>query len=102
MTETRCYQKQDLTAEAAEAFAEERREDILAYRMTVKFKHRFCQAVLLCLLLPATGVAIVAQEQPLNIHYRLAMSHPSSHLFEVSIEVEIPVSAKIESLDFQM
>ena len=30
------------------------------------------------------------------------MSHPGSHLFEVSIEVDIPAAAKAQSLDFQM
>jgi predicted metalloprotease with PDZ domain len=40
----------------------------------------------------------------LKIHYRLAMSQPSSHLFEVAIEVEVdPLSTEVaESLDFQM
>jgi predicted metalloprotease with PDZ domain len=56
----------------------------------------------LSLLLLATSVAALAQDQPLRINYRLAMSHPSSHLFEVSIEVEMPVGAKIDTLDFQM
>jgi predicted metalloprotease with PDZ domain len=56
----------------------------------------------LSLLLLATSVAAMAQEQPLRINYRLAMSHPSSHLLEVSIEVDIPGEAKIDPLDFQM
>ena len=56
----------------------------------------------LSLLLLATSVAVLAQDQPLRINYRLAMSHPSSHLFEVSIKVDIPGEAKIDSLDFQM
>ena len=43
-----------------------------------------------------------AQDQPLKIDYRLAMSQPSSHLFEVTIEVRLPDTAKPESLDFQM
>ena len=30
------------------------------------------------------------------------MSHPNSHLFEVSIDVDLPAEAKPESLDFQM
>ncbi|MFZ0750872.1 MAG: hypothetical protein WAM70_16025, partial [Pyrinomonadaceae bacterium] len=58
-----------------------------------------------------TGVALLiltlafsasAQEQPLKINYRLAMSQPSSHLFEVTIEVRLPDTAKPDSLDFQM
>ena len=48
------------------------------------------------------GIAALGQEQPLKIKYWLAMSHPSSHLFEVTIEVGLPADAKISSLDFQM
>ncbi|HXT64221.1 MAG TPA: PDZ domain-containing protein [Pyrinomonadaceae bacterium] len=36
------------------------------------------------------------------MNYRLGMSQPSSHLFEVTIEVEVPPSQAPESLDFQM
>lgn len=43
-----------------------------------------------------------AQDQPLKIDYRLAMSQPTSHLFEVTIEVRLPDTAKPDSLDFQM
>src|SRR5687768_14623248 len=43
-----------------------------------------------------------AQERPLKIDYRLAMSQPSSHLFEVAIEVQLPADRTPESLDFQM
>jgi len=43
-----------------------------------------------------------AQDQPLKIDYQLAMSQPSSHLFEVTIEVRLPDKAKPDSLDFQM
>src|SRR5437867_4058495 len=70
--------------------------------MTMKSKTVFCRALVLCFLLLTTSVAIFAQEQPLKINYHLAMSHPSSHLFEVSIEVEVTSQAKIDSLDFQM
>ena len=44
----------------------------------------------------------LAQEQPLRIKYLLAMPHPSSHLFEVTIEVGLPADTKTDSLDFQM
>ncbi|MDQ2977120.1 MAG: PDZ domain-containing protein [Acidobacteriota bacterium] len=55
-----------------------------------------------CLLLLLCGIAS-AQELPLgSITYRLAMSRPVSHLFEVSIEVELPKDSQAESLDFQM
>jgi len=43
-----------------------------------------------------------AQEQPLKIKYWLGMSQPSSHLFEVTIEVALPDNEKTTSLDFQM
>jgi len=56
----------------------------------------------LSLLLFTISIAVVGQNQPLKIHYRLAMPHPSSHLFEVSIEVERPADSNIDSLDFQM
>ena len=56
----------------------------------------------LSLLLLTISIAVVAQDQPLKVHYRLAMPHPSSHLFEVSIEVERPADSNIDSLDFQM
>ena len=48
------------------------------------------------------GVA-VAQEPPLrSITYRLSMSRPVSHLFEVAIIVELPEQLKDEPLQFQM
>ena len=56
----------------------------------------------LSLLLLATSVAALAQDQPLQIKYWLVMSHPNSHLFEVTIEVGLPADAKISALDFQM
>src|SRR5229473_4492348 len=62
----------------------------------------FARAAFLSLLLLTVSVAVFAQDEPLRINYRLAMSHPSSHLFEVKIEVEAPANAKVDSLDFQM
>ena len=56
----------------------------------------------LCLLLLVMSGVAAAQAQPLRIKYWLAMSHASSHLFEVTIEVGLPAGAKISSLDFQM
>ena len=48
------------------------------------------------------GVA-VAQKPPLrSITYRLSMSRPVSHLFEVAIIVELPEQLKDEPLQFQM
>ena len=54
------------------------------------------------LLILALAVSASAQEQPLKIDYRLAMLQPSSHLFEVTIEVKLPQAMEPESLDFQM
>src|SRR6266480_6121357 len=55
------------------------------------------------LLLFGAGLASAQVDQPLrSITYRLAMSRPASHLFEVTVEVALPNNAKAESLDFQM
>ncbi len=70
--------------------------------MTIKFKSLLARTTVLCLLLLVASVAVFAEEAPLKINYNLAMSHPNTHLFEVSIEVDIPTEAKIQSLDFQM
>jgi predicted metalloprotease with PDZ domain len=56
----------------------------------------------LSLLLFTIGLAVVGQDNALRIHYRLSMPHPSSHLFEVSVEVERPADSNINSIDFQM
>src|SRR6266853_3574856 len=56
----------------------------------------------LTLLLLTISSAVVGQDEPLKIHYRLAMPHSSSHLFEVSIDVDIPSQTRIDYLDFQM
>ena len=56
----------------------------------------------LSLLLLTISVAVVGQDNQLKIRYRLAMPHPSSHLFEVNIEVEGPPDSNVDSLDFQM
>ena len=59
--------------------------------------------VLFGVLLALCGLASAQGEQPLrSVTYRLAMSRPASHLFEVSIEVELPPNWPAESLDFQM
>src|SRR5216683_512939 len=62
----------------------------------------FARAAFLSLLWLTVSVAVFAQDEPIKINYRLAMTHPSSHLFEVSVEVESPADAKVDSLDFQM
>jgi predicted metalloprotease with PDZ domain len=62
------------------------------------------RVTLFLLLVCGTHVTASAQqEKPLeSITYRLSMSRPVSHLFEVSIEVELPKASKADSLDFQM
>src|SRR5262245_35995309 len=43
------------------------------------------------------------QQTPLqSINYRLSMSRPNSHLFEVAIEVVLPDDLKGKPIDFQM
>src|SRR6266496_4900863 len=70
--------------------------------MTKSYRRlRFRIIAALCLLVAVCGAAR-GQEQPLKINYHLAMSHPNTHLFEVSIDVEVPLEEKIDSLDFQM
>lgn len=50
----------------------------------------------------SSGIAF-GQGQPLGaITYRLSMSRPVSHLFEIAIEVQLSEPAPVESLDFQM
>ncbi|MEP6922404.1 MAG: PDZ domain-containing protein [bacterium] len=62
-----------------------------------------CPVLISCLFLLASTAAL-AQEQAQPFHsitYRLGMSRPASHLFEVNIQVELPENAP-ESLDFQL
>jgi predicted metalloprotease with PDZ domain len=66
--------------------------------------HKSIRSLLLLTLLFSSATLSLAQsEQPLrSITYRLGMSRPVSHLFEVSMEVELPEGALPKSLDFQM
>ena len=49
------------------------------------------------------SAVLTARAQPLkSITYRLSMSRPNSHLFEVAIEVELPDALKDKAIDFQM
>jgi predicted metalloprotease with PDZ domain len=58
--------------------------------------------VALAIAVICSGAAL-AQEPPLrSITYRLSMSRPVSHLFEVAIIVELPAELKDEALQFQM
>src|SRR5512141_2754892 len=54
-------------------------------------------------LLLACAAQLSFGQQPLkSISYRLSMSQPASHLFEVAIEVELPDELKDKGIDFQM
>src|SRR5882762_2758335 len=70
--------------------------------MINKLKVSLAQVAALTLLLLTISIAVVGQDEPLKIHYHLAMPHPSSHLFEVSIEVEAKSESGLDSIDFQM
>ncbi len=65
------------------------------------FARRFA---LSCLVLLSFCLAVVAQEEApfRSLTYRLAMSRPTSHLFEVTIEVERAKESTAKSIDFQM
>jgi predicted metalloprotease with PDZ domain len=70
--------------------------------MITRLTAAITRAAALFLLLVTISFAVVAQDQPLKIDYRLSMPQPGSHLFEVSIEVAKPADSNIDSLDFQM
>ena len=66
---------------------------------TAKAGSRFIVSFLLLVL---CGVVSAQSSRPLkSVTYRLSMTRPVSHLFEVAIEVELPENAP-SSLDFQM
>jgi predicted metalloprotease with PDZ domain len=67
-------------------------------------RHKFIRSLLLLSLVFSSAAFTLAQsDQPLqSITYRLAMSRPVSHLFEVTIEVELPEGQVPKSIDFQM
>src|SRR5687768_11130824 len=65
------------------------------------FLSRFCLSC--CCLILLLGAMVSAQAQPLrSITYRLSMTRPNSHLFEVKIEVETPPDFAGDAIDFQM
>src|SRR5882762_2310398 len=67
-------------------------------------RNKFIRSLLLLSLLLSSAAFTLAQpEQPLrSIAYRLAMPRPVSHLFEVTMEVELPEDQLPKSIDFQM
>ena len=60
-------------------------KDSLTQIMATKIKFFIKYHTIAAFLVLLISGAVRAQEQPLKINYRLAMSHPSSHLFEISI-----------------
>lgn len=72
--------------------------------MNFSYRSLTARAALFCALLAFCSLpALAVSEQPLAaINYTLAMPHPSSHLFEVNIEVKIDGDAATDALDFQM
>ena len=58
--------------------------------------------VALAVLMVVSGVVAAQEPQPRSITYRLSMSRPMSHLFEVSIAVELPNQLRDKPLQFQM
>lgn len=68
--------------------------------MSNSFKFHFLAGIILLLVL--TGAPVQAQQPLPLITYRLSTSRPVSHLFEVSIEVELPKDAAAQSIEFQM
>ena len=68
----------------------------------MNWSRRIVRATGASLLLLVFCSAAAAQDQPLHIKYWLAMSRPASHLFEVTIEVELPNDPNLRSMDFQM
>src|SRR5688572_13775716 len=69
--------------------------------MMIRLKRHFLLTCTFLILL--TCGPVVAQEPALkSITYRLAMTRPQSHLFEVAIEVELPPELIDKPLQFQM
>jgi len=56
----------------------------------------------LALVLVLTLLAPAQEPQAYGISYRLAMSRPASHLFEVTIDVSVPAGEQAAFVDFQM
>ncbi|MEA2206067.1 MAG: hypothetical protein QOE77_2843 [Blastocatellia bacterium] len=67
------------------------------------FLFRSGLAIVFCVTLPGSLAAQQGQTPALkSISYRLGMSHPNTHLFEVSIEVETGQDFAGGAIDFQM
>lgn len=70
--------------------------------------HNYSRKLMVAIIIRFAVIAFLssvaaAQEQPMkSITYRLSMSRPVSHLFEVAIIVELPEQLKDKPLQFQM
>lgn len=62
----------------------------------------FGLAAVLLLLGFSSSIAAQEEQQLQAITYHLSMPKPASHLFVVSIEVDVPADSTIDVLDFQM
>ena len=69
--------------------------------MTVNLRRSLLCCCAFVLILMTSG-RLTAQQPFSAITYRLSMSRPVSHLFEVSIEVALPADFKEQSVSFQM
>lgn len=69
---------------------------------TQKVRRRLSAIVSVFAFCVATASAQAQTERLSSITYRLSMSNPASHLFEVAIDVELPDNSSTKSLDFQM
>jgi len=67
-------------------------------------RSKFVRSLLLFSLCLSTAAFTLAQSEPplRSITYRLAMPRPVSHLFEVTMEVELPEDQLPKSIDLQM
>ena len=72
--------------------------------MECVLRNKLIRSLLLLSLLVSSAALTFAQSEPplRSINYRLAMSRPVSHLFEVTMEVELPEGQLPKSIDFQM
>jgi predicted metalloprotease with PDZ domain len=71
--------------------------------MVSRFSRLSLSAATLLIQLLFSIAASAQQDVPLaSINYRLAMSRPASHLFEVSVETELAEGQTLQHLDFQM
>ena len=80
-----------------------RRYEVQFPRMANRIRRLFLFHIFVVGLIAATSNTTFSQQPQLkSITYRLSMSKPVSHLFEVSIEVELADQPTSTSLDFQM